>query len=452
MSHAYMKATCMKATYMKATRMKATRVYGTYIFQLNTRNLIATDQEKEKKVIKIVETFVNETHIRKIFQSIGYSDIKLSYRSPPYSMKKKWFEPTPFQLESDKELEDLISTVEKQFNNTTIPYKVYCTDGNSSDSDTEYEETIRYITLAQNNETNKHFIAIDPEIVRAVRQSWITEYKFIEKYPVYFCPNTIPRNNSKYVNLDCTTETVAKKGIDFHISRFEEIKLLANNQQTTDLDIFLKNKTIKGDKDTLVSKLFHQYHQWSVKHNKQQINLKDFASSMEQLGYEKKRITKGIVMKNVSFIVKDECVNSMTDNTVHINLDVELDKIDKGISESSCTTPAQTPGTMGLDDVEVETPTNAPALGLDEVLKRNPNLLHNLEQMQHHNHHPCTDKDLVLEAVEKDGLQLKYASLELRNDNDVVIKALNNNFKALQFVSEELKNKIDEEMDGIFSI
>jgi hypothetical protein len=49
------------------------------------------------------------------------------------------------------------------------------------------------------------------------------------------------------------------------------------------------------------------------------------------------------------------------------------------------------------------------------------------------------DLDVVMAAVNKDGMNLKYASTELKNNFDVCISAINQTKKALEFVSGEFK-------------
>ena len=50
------------------------------------------------------------------------------------------------------------------------------------------------------------------------------------------------------------------------------------------------------------------------------------------------------------------------------------------------------------------------------------------------------DKNIVLKAVEKDGLQLRNASARLKDDKDVVWKAVLQNGEAFHFASDYLKN------------
>ena len=49
------------------------------------------------------------------------------------------------------------------------------------------------------------------------------------------------------------------------------------------------------------------------------------------------------------------------------------------------------------------------------------------------------DKDIVLAAIEKDGMALEYASDKLKGDKDVVLKAVLKRTDALDFASDELK-------------
>ena len=59
------------------------------------------------------------------------------------------------------------------------------------------------------------------------------------------------------------------------------------------------------------------------------------------------------------------------------------------------------------------------------------------------------DKEVVIEAVKKDGNALQFASEELQNDKDVVIVATKQNAIAIQYASDELQE--DEEfMHSIF--
>lgn len=53
------------------------------------------------------------------------------------------------------------------------------------------------------------------------------------------------------------------------------------------------------------------------------------------------------------------------------------------------------------------------------------------------------NKELVLEAVKKDGMLLRYASKALQNDKEVAIQALMEDGYTIKFVSQELKNDPD---------
>ena len=53
------------------------------------------------------------------------------------------------------------------------------------------------------------------------------------------------------------------------------------------------------------------------------------------------------------------------------------------------------------------------------------------------------NKKQVLQAVNKDGYALEYASEQLQNDKDVVLAAVNQNGFALQYASEELQNDLE---------
>ena len=50
-----------------------------------------------------------------------------------------------------------------------------------------------------------------------------------------------------------------------------------------------------------------------------------------------------------------------------------------------------------------------------------------------------SNKDIVLAAVQQNGLALDYASKELRNDPEIVLEAVQKNGEAFKFASEELK-------------
>ncbi len=49
------------------------------------------------------------------------------------------------------------------------------------------------------------------------------------------------------------------------------------------------------------------------------------------------------------------------------------------------------------------------------------------------------DKEVILEAVKRNGRALEYASLELKNDKDIVLEAVKQNGRALVFASDDLK-------------
>lgn len=281
-------------------------MYHTFLFRLKS-NLIASNvdtKDNTDTVLKIIETFVEQEVVSRILRSIGYDDVELLFQSSPYKTKKKWFQSIPVRVRTEEEIEEFVTSVKKPFANTLVPYRVYRETDQSSDSDTEYEEKNRYISLAQNASSEKYFIAVDPEIVRGLRFEWIPEFRVIERYPVSITRDNahdseIERrtNSGRYILLDCKTDTVAKKGVDFHLARFEEIQILAKNQQKVDLQIFLNNKTRKTDNAyVLVSVLHDTYEQWAKKHEKKSISLKEFSSFIEELGYEKKRMTSGMVI------------------------------------------------------------------------------------------------------------------------------------------------------------
>jgi hypothetical protein len=50
------------------------------------------------------------------------------------------------------------------------------------------------------------------------------------------------------------------------------------------------------------------------------------------------------------------------------------------------------------------------------------------------------NKNIILFAVQINGINLKYASKELQNDKEIVITAIQNNLSALQYASKELQN------------
>lgn len=58
------------------------------------------------------------------------------------------------------------------------------------------------------------------------------------------------------------------------------------------------------------------------------------------------------------------------------------------------------------------------------------------------------DKEVVLAAVQQDGLALKYASDKLRNDKDIVLAAVQKDPKAIRFASYELRKKKNTMMIG----
>ena len=49
------------------------------------------------------------------------------------------------------------------------------------------------------------------------------------------------------------------------------------------------------------------------------------------------------------------------------------------------------------------------------------------------------DKEVVMQAVSKKGIIVKYASYKLRCDKDIAIAALKQNKKSYEFFSEEIK-------------
>ena len=57
------------------------------------------------------------------------------------------------------------------------------------------------------------------------------------------------------------------------------------------------------------------------------------------------------------------------------------------------------------------------------------------------------DKEVVLNAVQKNGAVLEYASDELKNDKEVVLQAIQIYACSLKYVSDELKN--DKEVESI---
>ncbi len=53
------------------------------------------------------------------------------------------------------------------------------------------------------------------------------------------------------------------------------------------------------------------------------------------------------------------------------------------------------------------------------------------------------NKDIVLDAVSKDGCDLQHASDRLKNDKDIVLSAIKQSHKAVKYISEHLKNDKD---------
>ena len=53
-----------------------------------------------------------------------------------------------------------------------------------------------------------------------------------------------------------------------------------------------------------------------------------------------------------------------------------------------------------------------------------------------------SDRDIVMEAVKKDGGALKYASETLRNDRAIVMEAVKKSSSVLQFASETLRDDV----------
>lgn len=86
-------------------------------------------------------------------------------------------------------------------------------------------------------------------------------------------------------------------------------------------------------------------------------------------------------------------------------------------------------------------------LGGEEMLSENTRnkWMHNLENYFSLEYTPkCVrgDKELVLCAVEKDGMNLAFASDELKDDIDVVSLAIDNNINSFQFASKRLQEQI----------
>ena len=59
------------------------------------------------------------------------------------------------------------------------------------------------------------------------------------------------------------------------------------------------------------------------------------------------------------------------------------------------------------------------------------------------------DKEIVIEAVKRDGWALEFASKELRNDKEVVIEAVKEDGRALQFASEGLRSDLDIVLEAV---
>jgi phage gp45-like len=327
-------------------------MYHTFLFRLKS-NLIASNVDTKDNTdtfLKIIETFVEQEVVSRILRSIGYDDVELLFQSSPYKTKKKWFQSIPVRVRTEKEIEEFVTSVKKPFANTLVPYRVYRETDQSSDSDTEYEEKNRYISLAQNASSEKYFIAVDPEIVRGLRFEWIPEFRVIERYPVSITRDNAHdseiekrTNSGRYILLDCKTDTVAKKGVDFHLARFEEIQILAKNQQKVDLQIFLNNKTRKTDNAyVLVSVLHDTYEQWAKKHEKKSISLKEFSSFIEELGYEKKRMTSGMVILVTIVAFEPDEVADCTKAEVGAATDVNSATVSAATVVNSATASAAT--------------------------------------------------------------------------------------------------------------
>jgi len=59
------------------------------------------------------------------------------------------------------------------------------------------------------------------------------------------------------------------------------------------------------------------------------------------------------------------------------------------------------------------------------------------------------DREVVLEAVKRDGCALQYASEELKGDREVVKEAVKQNEGALEHASEELKGDRDVMLEAV---
>ena len=56
----------------------------------------------------------------------------------------------------------------------------------------------------------------------------------------------------------------------------------------------------------------------------------------------------------------------------------------------------------------------------------------------------CGWASKVMTAVSKNGLALKYASEELKDNSEIVLKAVSENGLALQYASQELNQQIED--------
>lgn len=59
------------------------------------------------------------------------------------------------------------------------------------------------------------------------------------------------------------------------------------------------------------------------------------------------------------------------------------------------------------------------------------------------------DREIVLKAIQKDGLLIRFASKKLKNDKEIVLEAVKQNGLALKFVSRKLRNNKDIVLDAI---
>ncbi len=59
------------------------------------------------------------------------------------------------------------------------------------------------------------------------------------------------------------------------------------------------------------------------------------------------------------------------------------------------------------------------------------------------------DREIVFQAVKKNGGYLKYASEEFKNDREIVLEAVKGNGDALEYASEALKNDREIVMEAI---